>query len=168
MADHIDELVKELAWEAGKTRKTLTRIPDDKFDWKPHEKNRPISSLSAHIAELPGWLPFVLQNDELDFTKPRTFLGHSFFNQKDLMEFFEKTQKEAQAVLEKAKEKDLHKGWTIRNGDTILVKATKGEILRRMCFNHIVHHRAQLGLYLRLLNIPIPATYGPSADEMGF
>lgn len=168
MTDYIEALVKELEWEAGKTRKALSRIPDDKFDWKPHEKSRPVSSLSGHIAELPGWIPFVLQHEELDFNKPVTFLGHQFNNKKDLMEFFEKTLKDSKAVLEKAKDKELSKNWTIRKGDTILVKATKGEILRRMCFNHIAHHRAQLGVYLRLLNVPVPQTYGPSADEMGF
>lgn len=164
----MDVLVKELEWEAGKTRKALSHIPDDKFDWKPHEKSRNISSLSGHIAELPGWIPFVLRHDELDFAKPVTFLGHQFTNKKDLMEFFEKTLKDSKAVLEKAKDEELSKSWTIRNGATILVKATKGEILRRMCFNHIAHHRAQLGVYLRLLDVPVPQTYGPSADEMGF
>lgn len=168
MTDYVDGLVKELEWEADKTRKTLSRIPDDKFDWRPHEKSRPVSSLSGHIAELPGWLPYVLQNRELDFTKPVTFLRHTFDNKKDLMDFFEKTWKDAKTALENADGSEFAKPWTIRNGETVLVEATKGEIIRRMCYAHIVHHRAQLGVYLRLLNVPLPATYGPSADERGF
>lgn len=168
MADRMDELLKELQWESEKTRKALSRIPDDKFAWKPHEKNRPLGKLASHIAELPGWIPFVLREKELDFNNPVTFLGHSFDNKKDLMDFFDSTLSEAKKALQEGKNKELKKEWFIRKGDVILVKATKGDIIRRMSFNHVVHHRAQLGLYYRLLNVPVPATYGPSAEEQGF
>lgn len=165
---YIDSLVKELNWEAVKTRKMLSRIPDDKFDWKPHQKSRSVGSLSSHIAELPGWVPYVLDENELDFSKPVAFLDHKFNNKKDLMDFFEKTLNDSRSVLQKAKDEDLCEDWNIRKGATILTQATKGEIIRRMCYDHIVHHRAQLGVYFRLMDIPVPFTYGPSADEQGF
>lgn len=168
MADHINRLLKELEWESEKTRKTLLRIPEDKFSWQPHEKSRPLGRLASHIAELPGWIPFVLHEKELDFNKPVTFLRHEFHSKKELMDFFERTLSEAKNALHVAKDDDLKEEWLIRKGDSIFVTATKGDIIRRMSLNHVVHHRAQLGVYLRLLNEPVPATYGPSADEQGF
>ena len=162
----IQMLVKEMEQEATTTRKMLERIPDDKYDWKPHEKSMTIQALSTHIAELPTWITMVLHTDELDFaTAP--YEPSTINNTTDLLDFFERSLADGKASLSQATEDHLEPTWTLRSGDQILSQSTKGEMIR-ITFSQVVHHRAQLGVYLRLLNIPIPGSYGPSADEQGF
>ena len=161
----IQQLVKEMEQEAKTTQKMLAIIPTDKFDWKPHEKSMNIQKLATHIAELPGWVTMVLNTSELDFAS-NPYNPVKITNTADLLSYFETTLSEGKARLEKAKENDLLPDWTLRNGEQILSVSSKAEVIR-MVFCQIVHHRAQLGVYLRLLNIPIPGSYGPSADEMG-
>ena len=158
--------LKEMEHEAQTTRKMLGRIPDDKFDWKPHEKSMTIRSLATHIAELPTWVSMVLVTSELDFAKGE-YKPHVVNNTEELLNYFEKCLAEGKASLEKATEEDLLPEWTLRNGEQIYSVDKKHEVIR-MAYCQIVHHRAQLGVFLRLLNIPIPGSYGPSADEMNF
>ncbi len=162
----IQMLLKEMDHEAVTTRKMLERIPDDKYDWKPHERSMMIRSLATHIAELPSWVTMTLTTDELDFASS-PYNPEVINNTTDLLKHFEKSLADGREHLGKATEQDLEPTWTLRNGDHILSKTSKGEVIR-MTYNQIVHHRAQLGVYLRLLNIPIPGSYGPSADEMKF
>lgn len=155
--------LKEMDREAATTRKMLSRIPDDKYNWKPHEKSMTVRRLATHIAELPGWITMVLTTDSLDFAT-RNAPPVVIDNTNQLLSYFEKTLADGRAHLEKANEDDLEKEWTMRNGDTVISVSTKADIIRTI-FSQIVHHRAQLGVYLRLLNVPIPGSYGPSADE---
>jgi uncharacterized damage-inducible protein DinB len=155
--------LKEMDREAATTRKMLSRIPDDKYDWKPHEKSMTVRRLATHIAELPSWITMVLTTDSLDFATHRA-PPVVIDNTNQLLSYFEKTLADGRAHLEKANEDDLEKEWTMRNGDTVISVSTKADIIRTI-FSQIVHHRAQLGVYLRLLNVPIPGSYGPSADE---
>ena len=150
--------------EAITTRKMLERIPDDKFDWKPHKKSMDIRTLATHIAEIPGWVPMTLDTSELDFAKSN-YKPVELHSTKELLAYFEKIQQEACERLSKATEDELLPDWTMRNGDEIYFTQPKDEVLR-MCYCQVVHHRAQLGVFLRLLNIPIPGSYGPSADEL--
>lgn len=160
----IKMLLKEMEEEAKTTRKMLACIPDDKYDWKPHPKSMNIRSLSTHIAELPSWVSLALNTDGLDFaTEP--YNPVPIHSTKELLAYFEKIYKENTERLAKAKEEDLLPDWTLRNGEEIYSVATKGETIRH-AYCQIVHHRAQLGVCLRLLNVPIPGSYGPSADEM--
>lgn len=162
----IEMLLKEMDREAVTTRKMLSIVPDDKYNWKPHEKSMTIQQLATHIAELPTWVTMTLATSELDFAgspyKPEVIT-----NTKDLLQYFEKCLADGKAGLQKAKEEDLLPLWTLREGATIYSVEPKGDVIR-MVFCQVVHHRAQLGVYLRLLNIPIPGSYGPSADEMNF
>jgi len=161
----IQIFLKEMNQEAEITRKMLERVPDDKYDWKPHRKSMTIRSLATHIAELPTWVSMTLHTSELDFaTSPYQPVAIS--STADLLSYFEKSLAEGRSDLEKAKEEELSKNWVLRNGDEIYSSSSKAEVIR-MTYNQIVHHRAQLGVYLRLLDIPIPGSYGPSADEMG-
>jgi uncharacterized damage-inducible protein DinB len=161
----IQIFLKEMDQEAEITRKMLACVPNDKYDWKPHRKSMTIKSLATHIAELPTWVSMTLHTDELDFaTSPYKPLDIS--NTKDLLSYFEKSIANGRSDLENAKEEELSKTWTMRNGDDIYTVSSKAEVIR-MTYNQIVHHRAQLGVFLRLLDIPIPGSYGPSADEMG-
>jgi uncharacterized damage-inducible protein DinB len=160
----IPMLLKEMEHEAETTRKMLSRIPDDKYDWKPHEKSMTIRRLATHIAELPGWVTMTLTTDGLDFAN-NPYQPVVINNTAGLMDYFEKTLADGKSHLEKATDEDLKPDWTLRRGDKILSVSSKGEVIR-MVFCQIVHHRAQLGVFLRLLDIPIPGSYGPSADEM--
>jgi len=160
----IQMLLKELEQEAETTRKMLSRIPDDKFDWQPHEKSMTIRQLATHIAELPSWVSMALTTNEMDFaTQP--YEPKVINNTAALLDYFENNLADGKAHLEKATEEQLSEKWVLRNGEEIYFDLTKGETIRH-AFSQTIHHRAQLGVYLRLLNIPIPGSYGPSADEM--
>ena len=161
----IQIFLKEMDQEAEITRKMLERVPNDNYDWKPHRKSMTIKSLATHIAELPTWVSMTLHTSELDFaTSPYQPVDIS--RTTDLLGYFEKSLAAGRSDLEKATEEELTKNWVLRNGEEIYSSSSKGEVIR-MTYNQIVHHRAQLGVYLRLLDIPIPGSYGPSADEMG-
>ena len=162
----IPMLLKELEQEAQTTRKFLPRVPVDKLGWKPHPRSMSMQNLATHVAELPGWISMALNTNELDFaTAP--YQPKHIADTADLMDLFEKSLAEAKQELGKATEDQLLEMWTLRNGDKIYSTDTKAEVAR-MTFCQIVHHRAQLGVYLRLLDIPIPGSYGPSADENEF
>ncbi|PSK88888.1 DinB family protein [Taibaiella chishuiensis] len=157
---------KELDRESVITRKMLERIPDDKYDWKPHPKSMTIRQLSSHIAELPTWIPMTMTTDELDFaTTP--YEAKQINDTKSLMELFETSLQEGYTELKEENEGKLDQPWTLRNGDQVYDVSPKAEVIR-MTLNQVTHHRAQLGVYLRLLDIPIPGSYGPSADDMSF
>lgn len=159
----IPMFLNEMEQEAETTHKMLSRIPDDKYDWKPHEKSMTIRQLATHIAELPEWVTLALTTDGLDFAN-NPYKPVVINNTTELMDYFEKILADGKAHLEKATDEDLKPDWTLRNGDAIISVTSKGEVIR-MAFSQIVHHRAQMGVNLRLLDIPIPGSYGPSADE---
>lgn len=144
----------------------LQRVPDDKLSWKPHEKSMTIIQLTTHIAELPGWISMGLQTTELDFAA-QPYAPTQIDSTVQLLEVFEKSVETGRQALTNATESDLLPDWTLRNGDQIYMVLTKYELIRHS-FGQIIHHRAQLGVFLRLLDIPIPGTYGPSADEQTF
>ena len=159
-------LLKELDYEVEVTRKFLQLIPVDKFDWKPHHKSTPMQQLAVHIAELPSWITLGLTTTELDFaTSP--YSPPAVSSTADLQNILEQSYESGKKSLTTATEEDLLPSWTLRNGEQIYSVMTKYEIIR-VSLNQITHHRAQLGVYLRLLDIPIPGSYGPSADEMNF
>ena len=162
----IQMLLKEMGNEAQVTRKMLERIPDDKYKWKPHEKSMEMQQLATHIAELPSWVSMVLTTSELDFAD-NPYESKKIAKTADLMKLFEESLADGTEHLSRATAEDLEPNWTLRNGDQIYSVNTKAEVIR-MTYCQIVHHRAQLGVYLRLLNVPIPGSYGPSADEMTF
>lgn len=159
-------LLKEMEREAITTRKMLALVPTEKFDWKPHEKSMSLQQLAGHIAELPSWIKLVLTTSELDF-EANPYQQPAISSNKDLLALYEKSLAEGSAQLAKATDADLEPNWSLRSGATIYSTDIKTDVLR-MCFCQTVHHRAQLGVYLRLLNIPIPGSYGPSADDMSF
>ena len=159
----IQMLLAEMDLEAQTTRKMLSRVPDDKYDWKPHEKSMSVRSLATHIAELPTWVTLTLNTSELDFAKS-PYNPKQINNTAELLQYFEECLTNGRERLSKATENDLLPTWTLRNGDQIYDVSPKGNVIR-MSYCQIVHHRAQLGVYLRLLNVPIPGSYGPSADE---
>nr|WP_181307595.1 DinB family protein [Rufibacter sp. XAAS-G3-1] len=160
----LELLSKELEAEAQTTRQMLSRIPDDQYDWRPHERSMDIRTLATHIAELPSWIGMTLNTSELDFAS-NPYAPEVINSTQELLACFEKHLADAREQLAKAEEEQLHDNWTLRNGDQIYMTSSKYEVLR-MSMSQIIHHRAQLGVFLRLLNVPIPGSYGPSADEM--
>ena len=159
-------LLKEMEEEAAITRKMLQIVPADKFDWSPHAKSMKMGILAVHIAELPAWVKMGLTTSELDFAK-MDYTPTKVENTEELLSLFERSLSEGKGALGAAKEEDLLPAWTLRNGEQVYNVFTKYEVIRH-AFAQTIHHRAQLGVFLRLLNIPIPGSYGPSADEMNF
>lgn len=159
-------LQKELEQEAVTTRKMLSRVPVDKFDWQPHPKSMSLKRLASHVAELPGWVEMVIDTDELDFEN-NPYKPYDVTTAEDLLAYFEESLKKGREALARADVKNFTKKWVLRSGDQIYSTDTKYEVIR-MSYSQIIHHRAQLGVYLRLLNIPIPGSYGPSADDLSF
>lgn len=159
----INPLLKELEQEAQTTRKMLERVPTAYFDWQPHKKSMTVKQLATHIAELPGWITMAVTTDELDFAH-NPYKVEEVGNTAELLSYFDRSLEDGRSHLIKTREEILDEPWTLRNGSEVFHVATKGEIIR-MAYCQIVHHRAQLGVFLRLLDIPIPGSYGPSADE---
>jgi uncharacterized damage-inducible protein DinB len=162
----IKRFQKELEKESAISRKMLSIIPNDKYDWQPHPKSMTIRSLATHIAELPSWIDMILNTTELDFaTAPYT--PAVINDTKSLVEYFEKNLETGRKALAVAREESLQEIWTLRNGEQVYSAEPKEDVIR-MTLNQITHHRAQLGVFLRLLDVPIPGSYGPSADDHSF
>jgi uncharacterized damage-inducible protein DinB len=159
----IQPFLRELGQEAQTTRNMLERVPTEYFDWQPHKKSMTIRRLATHIAELPSWIAMAVTTDGLDFAA-NPYQPQPVHNTVELLDYFERSLKDGREHLEATSEEKLSEPWTLRNGDEVILVASKGEIIR-MAYCQIVHHRAQLGVFLRLLDIPIPGSYGPSADE---
>ena len=157
-------LLQQLDEEVVKTLKMFSRLPDDKFDWQPHPKSMTIRKLAGHIAELPGWVTIAVNTDELDFATAN-YKTPEVNSAADTLELLEQTYADGRAHLVNATEDLLDKSWVLRNGDYIISTRTKRDTVL-VAIDQTIHHRAQLGVYLRLLDIPVPGSYGPSADEM--
>ena len=150
--------------ESKTTRKILEKIPTEQLGYKPHEKSYTLGVLGTHIGELPSWTDLIINTHELDFTNMH-YNPPTINTSEDIMKVFEDTLNKAKEVLENAADEKFEGNWRLRNGEQIYFDLPKKVVLRDMVFNHIVHHRAQLGVYLRLLDIPVPSSYGPTADE---
>jgi uncharacterized damage-inducible protein DinB len=162
----IELLLKELNEETAITRKMLERVPNEQYNWQPHVKSMTVRGLATHIADLPNWIAMMLTTAELDFAN-NTWKEEVINNTEELLACFDKSVLNGKAHLEKATEEQLQEQWILRSGDHIILQSTKYEFIR-ITFGQMIHHRAQMGVFLRLLNIPIPGSYGPSADEMEF
>jgi uncharacterized damage-inducible protein DinB len=163
-----DALLPEFDQEMANTRKTLERVPDEKFDWKPHEKSFPMDGLSTHLASLPSWASVTIDQDSLDLAPNGEVVRLSPLKSRaEVLEMFDKNVVAARAAIAGASDEHLFQPWTLlSNGKTILT-LPRVACLGSFVMNHIIHHRAQLGVYLRLNDIPVPSIYGPSADEGG-
>jgi len=162
----IPHFLTQLEEESQTTRKILERVPEQHFDWQPHQKSMTLRRLATHVAELPSWITMTLNTDELDFAN-NAYQPADIQSNADLMSYFEECLRKGREALQTAKEEELDKPWTLRNADQVYSTSPKGSVIR-MSISQIIHHRAQLGVFLRLLHIPIPGSYGPSADEPDF
>lgn len=154
----------QLEKESAATRNMLSIVPDNKFNWQPHPKSMSLGKLSTHIAELPGWITITMDTDRLDIAKNQ-YDPLKISSREELMDYFEKELTKGYTSLQHAKDEDLQLNWTMHHGDRIINVRLKEDVIQ-MCISQIIHHRAQLGVFLRLLDVPIPGSYGPSADEL--
>jgi uncharacterized damage-inducible protein DinB len=162
-------LLPEFDQEMANTRKTLERVPEGKFSWKPHEKSGTMIWLANHLADIPSWVSFTINEDALDMAPngipmPQPPLPRTV---KELLEKFDKGVAEGRPTLAGAKDDHLLKPWSLMNNGQAIITMPRIDCLRIWVMNHTIHHRAQLGVYLRLNDIAVPAIYGPSADEGG-
>lgn len=165
MSTHTNEaLIDELKHEAANTRKILERVPLDKADWKPHEKSMTLGRLATHVAEMMGWIKSTIEQDELDFSKVK-YVPKTYTTTKELLDNFDKMTKEAVGALTNTTEQQLMHMWTMRNAEQVYFTMPKASVIRYWSLNHVCHHRGQLSVYLRLLDVALPAIYGPTADE---
>ncbi len=154
----------ELDNEAKVTRSVLERVPADKFAWQPHEKSMTMGRLAVHCAEMFGWTKETLKSDVLDFST----MDYTPFEPKtteELLAFFDDHIAKAKAILSETSDETFMTEWTMRNGEQVYFTMPKVAVMRTFVMNHIIHHRGQLSVYLRLNDIPVPSIYGPSADE---
>jgi len=162
-----DSLLPEFDQEMGNTRKTLERVPFDKLSWKPHAKSMTFGALAAHIATMPDWAKLTMEMDAFDYAPPGAppYQTPTFASNKALIDTFDKGVAEARAALVAADDAKLLEPWTLMAGGKTIMTMPRVAVIRSFVMNHTIHHRAQLGVYLRLNDIPVPGVYGPTADE---
>jgi uncharacterized damage-inducible protein DinB len=160
-------LLPEFDQEMQNTRKTLERLPDENWGWKPHAKSGTAGWMAGHIASMPGWIGMTIKTDELDYAPVNgpAYEPPKLENRKQLLAEFDKNVAEARASLANVSDADMMKGWKLLAGGQEIFTMPRIACIRTMVLNHIIHHRAQLTVYYRLLGIPVPGLYGPSADE---
>jgi uncharacterized damage-inducible protein DinB len=159
-----DALIKELQQEGRQTRRMLERVPLEQSSWKPHEKSMSLGRLAGHIAELPDWVKVTLETDELDFGTA----GYKAFipaTREELLDKFDQKLAGAIESLQAADNEVFNQPWSLKNNGHVFFTLPKSEVIRSSAMNHVIHHRAQLSVYLRLLDVPVPGMYGPTADE---
>ena len=162
-----DGLLPEFDQEMASTRRTLERVPEDKFAWSPHEKSGSMGWLAGHLANVPTWATLSITQDSLDLApggKP-TDPAPAPQTVAELLATFDKNAADARAAIAAASDEELMKPWSLLQNGKTMMTLPKAAVVRSFVMNHIIHHRAQLGVYLRLNNVPVPSVYGPSADE---
>ena len=164
-----DALLPEFDQEMALTRTTLERCPEEKFGWKPHVKSFSMGALATHIVNMCGWAVETIDKDSLDVAPPGAppYKEEPVTSRKELLERFDKNVAAARAAIAGAADDHLMKPWSLLAGGQPIFTLPRIAVLRLMILSHCIHHRAQLGVYLRLNDIPVPAIYGPSADEPG-
>ncbi|RMH19521.1 MAG: DUF664 domain-containing protein [Acidobacteria bacterium] len=166
----VDALLGEIEHEAENTRRLLEVVPADKLGWQPHEKSMTLGRLAGHIAEAPGWVRGMAHRDELDFDSPEmaAFAPYAAADKEDLLATFERQIEVCRQTLTGLSDEAMMGTWTARRGEKVLMQMPRLMAIKGMVLNHTIHHRGQLTVYLRLLDVPLPPIYGPTADAEGF
>jgi uncharacterized damage-inducible protein DinB len=161
-----DTLLPEFDHEMTVTRKVLERVPDDKHEWKPHPKSFSLGALATHVANLPTWGTETLTKSEIDVGGNPT--AEPLASTADILAAFDRNVAAARNALTRKTDAELAAMWSLRRNGKTLFSMPKTAVWRSFVVSHLIHHRAQLTVYLRLLDVPIPSIYGPSADEPAF
>jgi uncharacterized damage-inducible protein DinB len=160
-------ILPEFDMEMAKTRTTLERVPVEKFDWKPHEKSFSFMEMVNHLGRLPEWGVAILTTDSMDVDpeKGEYVPPPPAETAEEVLAMFDRSVAEFRSTLEGTADADLMKPWTLKHGEQEIFTMPRIAVIRGMILNHMIHHRGQLTIYLRLNDLPVPALYGPSADE---
>ena len=159
-----DRLFPDLDAELETTRRAIASVPEDRLDWQPHAKSMTLGRLASHLAELPRLATIVASTPEFAF-EPAKFKQAEFRTTAEMLAAFDALSREMRDGIRALSWEQMDAHWTMRVGDHVVVQGAKGAVLRQLGLSHMTHHRAQLGVYLRLLGVPVPKVYGPSADE---
>jgi len=157
-------LIPEFQHETANTLKMLKAVPQEHFGWRPHEKSMTLGRLASHVAQIPGYMTMALTTDEFNFAN-RTTKPVEAQSSEELIQLFEQSKSKALEELQNASDEALRTNWKLMRGDFTILDLPRIAVLRTLVMNHMIHHRGQLSVYLRLLHIPVPGMYGPSADE---
>jgi uncharacterized damage-inducible protein DinB len=160
-----DSLLPEFDHEMANTRKVLERLPEDKFGWKPHRKSFTMGALGTHVSNLPFWAVMTIEKDSIDVAAPME--NPEAKTRAELLERFDKNVTSARAAIAGTGDDRMRAPWSLVAGGKNILTMPRIAVLRSFVMNHMIHHRAQLGVYLRLNDVPVPALYGSSADEPG-
>lgn len=162
----VDALLPEFDREMGATRRVLERVPDGQFGWQPHPKSMTLGRLAEHLAELPHWVGVTLGQSEFDLGTARRPDGYAPPpTRAAVLSMFDASVTAARAALVGRSDPELMAPWTLRNNGQVMFTMPKAAVLRSFVMNHVIHHRGQMTVYLRLQNVPLPSIYGPSGDE---
>ncbi len=163
-----DSILPELDHEMATTRKLLERVPDGKAEWQPHPRSMTFGKLAIHVASLPGWAVSTVKQTELDMSPPggEKMVMPVFETTEGCLALFDQVVKEARQAISEASDEELMVPWSLKNEGHTIFTMPRAAVLRSFVMNHLIHHRGQLSVYLRLNEIPVPSIYGPSADEM--
>ncbi|MGH7701736.1 MAG: DinB family protein [Gemmatimonadales bacterium] len=162
-----ESLLPEFDQEMAATRRLLERTPETQAAWKPHAKSTPLGQLAVHIAMLPGWTIMTLQQTELDLNPPGGpgFTMPAFQSTAALLALFDEGVKGARAAIAATSDRDFMVFWTLKNSGATVLTLPRVAVVRSFVLNHLIHHRGQYDVYLRLRDVPLPQLYGPTADE---
>jgi uncharacterized damage-inducible protein DinB len=156
-----ESLLPEFDLEMATTRRVLERVPTEQGTWKPHPKSFALGHLAQLVSGMPGWITKTVRDTKIDLSKGS---GYSFEKTETLLAQFDKNVREAREALAQSRDADYDVSWSLTHGDRVLFTSPRGVVVRSN-INHLIHHRGQLTVYLRLLDIPVPMIYGPTADE---
>lgn len=162
----IDWLAKQFDQETKTTRRHLERLPEDKLDWQPHEKSYTAGALASHLVECVKWTTDIFTKNEVNFD-PATYKPYLAASTTELLEAFDKAVADGKRVLEGIDDEAAMQLWSLKFGGRTLFERPRMDVFRDFTLSHLIHHRGQYSVYLRLLNVPVPSTYGPTADEQG-
>jgi uncharacterized damage-inducible protein DinB len=162
-------LLPEVEHEFAMTRKMLEQVPEEKLSWKPHNKSMTLGRLAGHVAEMPSWALHTLAHDSYDITPKAdgSYDAHWMTSRDETLRKFDDWRTEALSSLKRASDEDFEKNWSLTSNGHTLLAMPRGAVFRTVVMNHMIHHRGQLSVYLRLNGVPVPGMYGPSADEDG-
>jgi uncharacterized damage-inducible protein DinB len=160
-----DALLPEFDHETGVTRRLLERLPDGQFAWTPHQKSMPLGRLASHVAELLTWLPEAVHKTEMNWDSTKPYVPKVYETRAEVLKGFDAMRGAARSALAGASDAELMQTWSFKKDGQVMFSMPRIGVIRSMVMNHMIHHRAQLSVYLRMQNVPLPAMYGPSADE---
>lgn len=160
----IDWLATQFDQETNTTRRHLERLPADKLDWRPHEKSYTAGALASHIVECVAWTTDIFRKNEVNFD-PATYKPYIAGSTSELLERFEKAVSDGKRALEETDDEAAMQPWSLKMGGKLLFERPRIDVFRDFTLGHLIHHRGQYSVYLRLLNVPVPGSFGPTADE---